>query len=59
MVKWLVTLLSNLVATPKANVAQGMVDKDYWDIGQNVKIKVQDGTEMIGMIKDFLFDVIV
>ena len=37
----------------KANVAQGMVDKDYWDIGQNVKIKVQDGTEMIGMIKDF------
>ncbi|MDG1764798.1 MAG: glycine cleavage T C-terminal barrel domain-containing protein, partial [Paracoccaceae bacterium] len=37
----------------KANVAQGMVDKDYWDIGQRVKIKVQDGSEMIGTIKDF------
>jgi small nuclear ribonucleoprotein (snRNP)-like protein len=30
-----------------------MVDKDYWDIGQRVKIKVQDGSEMIGTIKDF------
>ena len=37
----------------KANVAQGMVNKDYWDIGQRVKIKVQDGSEMIGTIKDF------
>ena len=37
----------------KANVAQGMVNKDYWNIGQNVKIEVQDGSEMIGTIKDF------
>ena len=35
------------------NSAAQKINKDYWDIGQNVKIKVQDGTEMIGMIKDF------
>ena len=37
----------------KANLSLAMIDRDFWDTGQNVQVKTPDGMKINGTVVEF------